>query len=539
MLFLFCFIVSPSIHASAGTVQLPKTGQTSCYDSSGGDIPCGNTGQDGEWRVGVSVIGERFTSGVGAQADCVTDNLTGLMWVKTPDSAKRSYKEAIDYAGTLNLCGFTDWRIPTIVELESLVNAGQTNPAAWLNTQGFSNVKSDYYGASSNYTYDPDYTWRLYMPFGFADHCDKGEGNLAWPVRGGQATATAAIWKSGQEICYNSSGTSIPCAGTGQDADLKPGAAWPSPRFAVNGAAGTVADNLTGLVWLKNANCFGAVTWDQALSSANSLANGQCGLADGSQAGDWRLPNRKELFSLVAFGYAGPALANTAGTLKWTEGDPFDYVQPAPYDYWSSTTFAYDPYYAWGVWMYAGYVTFNHKSEGNYVWPVRGGESFILSVSKTGAGTVTSSPAGISCGLKCEAFYSLNSVVTLSAIPDTGGLIFSGWSDSADCSDGTISISADTSCTATFTLCQGSPVSVGGSMYDSINAALAPAASTDTIKIMGINQPENVTLASGKTIKLDGGYDCSFTSKVDRTTTITGSLTISSGTVEFDSIVIL
>ena len=98
-----------------------------------------------------------------------------------------------------------------------------------------------------------------------------------------------------------------------------------------------MTDNLTGLIWLKNANCFGLRTWEQALSDANTLAGGYCGLIDGSKAGEWRLPNVKELQSLIDYDFFDPVLSNTAGTGKWTQGDPFTGVQMDYY--WSSTTY--------------------------------------------------------------------------------------------------------------------------------------------------------------------------------------------------------
>ena len=63
----------------AGTIQLPQTGQTKCYDTNGNQIPCAGTGQDGEIQAGVAWPNPRFTdNGNGT----VTDNLTGLMWTK-------------------------------------------------------------------------------------------------------------------------------------------------------------------------------------------------------------------------------------------------------------------------------------------------------------------------------------------------------------------------------------------------------------------------------------------------------------------------
>ena len=178
---------------------------------------------------------------------------------------------------------------------------------------------------------------------------------------GGGGVYQAAVEKTGQTTSY----------ATGDDGDLEKGVPWPNPRFTDN-SDGTVTDNLTGLIWLKDANCFGARTWSNALSDANGLASGLCGLTDGSSAGDWRLPNRNELESLVHKGYYNPALPNTAGTGQWSAGDPFTNVQS--YYYWSSSTYAYYTVYAWFVHMYSGNVVSNDRIIGYYVWPVRGGQ---------------------------------------------------------------------------------------------------------------------------------------------------------------------
>jgi len=166
--------------------------------------------------------------------------------------------------------------------------------------------------------------------------------------------------KTGQTTCWNASGTIIACAGTGQDGALQKGISA-SPRFTDN-ADGTVKDNLTGLIWLKNANCFGVQTWTNALSNSNTLANGACGLTDGSVAGAWRLPNVKELQSLIDFSLFNPALPS---------GHPFSGVQLN--FYWSSTAYAVGPSYAWGVNLVNGYVRSDDKGFTDYLWPVRGG----------------------------------------------------------------------------------------------------------------------------------------------------------------------
>jgi hypothetical protein len=170
----------------------------------------------------------------------------------------------------------------------------------------------------------------------------------------------APIGKTGQTTSY----------GTGDDGDLQKGVAWPTPRFRDNGN-GTVTDNLTGLIWLKNANCFELRTWLQALGDCNSLANGSCGLSDGSSAGDWRLPNVKELLSLIDYAVE-PALPNTVGTGNWSDGDPFTNVELNCF-YWSSTsTTPGGGDYAWFVTTSGNMRTYS-KGNDDCVWPVRGG----------------------------------------------------------------------------------------------------------------------------------------------------------------------
>jgi hypothetical protein len=162
----------------------------------------------------------------------------------------------------------------------------------------------------------------------------------------------AAVEQTGQTTSY----------ATGDDGDLEKGVPWPNPRFTDN-SDGTVTDNLTGLIWLKDANCFGQRTWSNALSDSNGLENGECGLTDGSNTGDWRLPNRFELESLLNLGNTYPALPS---------GHPFSNVQSLYY--WSSTGYDYDAHlYAWHVRMYYGSVGYGQKDNSSYVWPVRGG----------------------------------------------------------------------------------------------------------------------------------------------------------------------
>ena len=106
-------------------------------------ISCAGTGQDGDIQAGVAWPNPRFT----VSGDCVTDNLTGLMWAKNANlpNGYRTWQGALDFVASIiavsGLCGYHDWRLPNVNELESLVHAGQSNSATWLNTQGFTNVQ--------------------------------------------------------------------------------------------------------------------------------------------------------------------------------------------------------------------------------------------------------------------------------------------------------------------------------------------------------------------------------------------------------------
>jgi hypothetical protein len=148
----------------------------------------------------------------------------------------------------------------------------------------------------------------------------------------------------------------------GDDGDLQMGVEWPVPRFTDNGN-GTVTDNLTRLVWLRNADCFGIATWIEALSHSNTLQAGLCGLSDNSLQGDWRLPNRNEMLSLIDINYPGDA---------FPVGHPFFNVRQDYY--WTSSTATYN--YAASAWRVSGNdgsVIPDSKNNNmiNFAWPVR------------------------------------------------------------------------------------------------------------------------------------------------------------------------
>lgn len=197
-------------------------------------------------------------------------------------------------------------------------------------------------------------------------------------------TAAIQLPRTGQNTCYDENGVVVSCTNTGQDGDKQAGVSWPLPRFTDN-KNGTVTDNLTGLIWLKDANCTdtvggiarnsGLLNWLSALKWSNSLASGKCGLTDNSNPGDWRLPNINELRSLIDYSRHDPSLPI---------GHPFTNVQSAWY--WSSTSSPVYPAGAFNVGMSRGSIRLTGKigmpasrvdnkfDSALGVWPVRGGQ---------------------------------------------------------------------------------------------------------------------------------------------------------------------
>ena len=190
----FCIMLIWPFFSFAGEVNLPKTGQTTCYDADGNAIDCVETGQDGDMQAGVDWPEPRFEdNGDGT----ITDHLTGLVWLKNAGCAGRmNWNDALDYCNNLasESCGLTDgsvagdWRLPNIIELESLVNAEESNPGEWLDLQGFDDVQSFFYWSSSTYaTITSSYAWSVYMYYhGDVTYNIKASSNYVWPVRAGQ-----------------------------------------------------------------------------------------------------------------------------------------------------------------------------------------------------------------------------------------------------------------------------------------------------------------------------------------------------------------
>ena len=190
------------------------------------------------------------------------------------------------------------------------------------------------------------------------DHTDDDDepapGPGVDPVAG---SAPAPVAATGQTTSY----------GFGDDGDYQSGVTVPGVRYQDNGD-GTFTDTLTGIVWLSIRDCFVNRDWVGSLEYANTLsANSDLcpALSDGSEAGDWRLPNVKELYSLVDI---------TADTALWGNRMPFSgswNIAPVG-DYWSSSSFRPVPETTgWAVESIFGRPTVTLKEELNTVWPIR------------------------------------------------------------------------------------------------------------------------------------------------------------------------
>ena len=113
---------------TSGPTPVWKTGQTTCYDEAGTVRNCAGTGEDGEYQAGVAWPEPRFVVGSGAEADCITDQLTDLMWLRTPNiTTTVTWQDALAAANNLSACGHSDWRLPNWNEFRSLANYSQSD----------------------------------------------------------------------------------------------------------------------------------------------------------------------------------------------------------------------------------------------------------------------------------------------------------------------------------------------------------------------------------------------------------------------------
>ena len=172
---------------SVSAIELPKTGQTLCFDAGNMVIPCTDTGQDGEYQDGVEWPSPRFI--VDSTGNCITDQLTDLMWARDDSQDGNifagTWSHSLAMANNLDLCGFGDWRMPNRKELLSLVNYGVSNLGVELQNNGF-NIPLSFYWSSSRVVDSSSEAWVLVMINGVMSPRSMLEINRFIPVRAGQ-----------------------------------------------------------------------------------------------------------------------------------------------------------------------------------------------------------------------------------------------------------------------------------------------------------------------------------------------------------------
>jgi len=491
---LAVFAAVPGPGGKAAAFRLPDTGQTACYDSAGVGITCPAPGdpmaQDGSYG-----INPKSYAVTGAGSDMVQDNNTGLIWQRQSDGSIYNWYQASgtshpdynpgnqDACGPLNLGGFTDWRLPSKKELITIAAYSVPWPGPAIDAI-FTNTpqQSVYWTSTPDIAYT-DYYWAVSFGNGYVE--------------------------------------SFSAAGNAFSVRCVRGAAIPQ-GFLDNGQ--TVTDTRTGLIWQKLYDSTPSTprTWADSLAFCEGLSLGGYD--------DWRLPNIIELESISDDTRYNPAI------------DPL-FTGANSSSHWSSTTNALSPNNGWYLWIMDGSVYFNLKNTPLDVRCVRGRsghKELWVTLGGDGAGAVTSSPAGISCGAACSEFYLDDMVVTLQAMSSPGSSVFSGWGGDPDCADGQVTMGADRNCTATFSTCATDIARIGGNTYSTIAAAYN-AASTGvpvTIDLKSYNTPEVLTFGLGKDITLLGGYDCTFALQPSSYTTVAGPVTVTTGSVAVDRIVI-
>jgi hypothetical protein len=326
-----------------------QTGQTTCHDTSGLEIPCEGSGQDAEFKRGEEWPVPRLES----SDELVLDRLTGLVWTRNANLAEfpLRWQAALEYIVGMNkegAFGYSDWRLPNRRELRSLMSHKTKKPAL-PESHPFKDAFLGWYWTSTTSMINPAYAWYVHMEGARMFYGNKEQFSLLWPVRD---EGNGIIPATGQRQCYDSKGRLIRCEGSGQDGEFRFGRSWPEPRFEV--MHNLVVDRLTGLRWSKNADLSnGSVTWQDAIAAVKKLNQSAKGNAG------WRLPNINELESLVDCSMHSPALP---------AAHAFESVQES---YWSSTTSMFEPDWAWALYLTKGAVGVGQKRGPHFsVWAV-------------------------------------------------------------------------------------------------------------------------------------------------------------------------
>ncbi len=300
---------SSSTVATNPVYTIVGTEQESYYDADGNEI---SAPAEGEAFYGQDA---QYTSVAFSYTDngneTISDTNTELTWQKSPTSTGYSWDEAVSYCESLTLGGSSDWRIPSLKELFSLSNF----------SQGWPYIDMDYFNLAEGVTKDEQYWSSNFYEVG--------------TTHGGADSAFGVNHVTGHIKAYPSEasgqfGNFVRCVN---------GDYYGTNSFVDNGD-GTITDEASGLMWMQNDTGI-AVDWENALLAAENATD--------AGYSDWRLPNVKELQSIVDYSGSFPAidtLFNCTGITN--EAGDADYGY-----YWTNTSARFqeggDYYYAWYV----------------------------------------------------------------------------------------------------------------------------------------------------------------------------------------------
>lgn len=305
---------------------LLDTDQVHCYAQDGCRISCQGSGQDASYKKRRRQWGrDRFQ----VFDDVVKDTVMAAVWSRDANPAEfpLTWQEALQFVADMRARrahGYDNWQLPSRRLLFSLISHQHRNPAL-LQGHPFTNIFTGYCWTADSCRRLPDQAWYIHLGGGRIHRGMKHGSYLVLPVSSQEAVAADSERSN-------------------------------SDRFSADNCC--VRDSRTGLIWLRDAGFSGRkLTWPAALEGVRAL-NGKA--AGGFR--DWRLPNIRELESLVDIGSHSPALA---------AGHPFVNIRDA---YWSSTTSVYETRYAWTLYSRDGIVGVGFKAhEEFYAWPVRNG----------------------------------------------------------------------------------------------------------------------------------------------------------------------
>lgn len=318
------------ISASKLTFPIVDTTQGKCYDDST-EITCSQTsfsGQDAQYTGNQPSYTD---NGDGT----VTDIVTGLVWQKSTDTNgdgsitaddKISYANASTYCDNQYLAGYDDWQLPTIKQLYSLMNFTGVDPSGYesTNTSGLIPfIDTNYYDFAygdtdageriidsqyaSSTLYIGDGREQLLFGVNFADGRIKGYG---LSLRGRDKTFAVACVRENTTYGVNT---------------------------FVDNCDSTITDNATGLMWAQNDSGSDApdgLNWEEALAYVESQ-----NAANYLGYNDWRLPNVKELQSIVDYSRSPVATNSAAIDPLFNATAIINEVGETDYSfYWSSTT---------------------------------------------------------------------------------------------------------------------------------------------------------------------------------------------------------